>query len=294
MKNIGPKIKSTICSPDCREWVPSNLDNFLKELEGIKNENSKNNSLTLYRGQSNSAWPLDSSFLRNSIVKLFGINDCRIFSEKIRQQIEFHRAITSLFLLKFRTILLPSKEAFDKQNSHNIDSYFELLKHIQQCPEKYKEVDFIEGTFLIDWTYTQDIALYFATFDGDREKRQITKNDGAVWIYDSSSTGKIQMTEKTDNIINLMASSSFMNGTKSLPLIFHPNTQTIQPRALNQTPVYISQMDFRYDLADIWANYEMNNGNKVFLKLQIKESIKQDLAKHLESKGITVEHVYPH
>ena len=165
MQKITPKIKSTIVAEHEYEWVPSSLDNLLKEIDHISKIVSKDDALILYRGQANSDWLLDSTFVRNSIVSLFNIDNYLALPASIRQRVSFHRAVASLFLMKFDRIIRPSKEALQKELSHGIDPYFELLKHIQQYPEKYIDVPFIKGTNLIDWTYNVNIALFFSIFD---------------------------------------------------------------------------------------------------------------------------------
>lgn len=294
MKIPGPRIKSTTCSPDFREWVPSNLDNLLSEIEHIAKINSEADALTLFRGQSNSDWPLDSTFVRNGISSLFGTNNYQQLSNTIRNEVSFHRSMASLLLLKFGTVIKPSQEALEKEKSHGIDPWYELLKNVQQYPEKYNMVPFIKGTFFLDWTSVLNIALYFATFDGMKSERRISAKNGAVWIYDASSTGNILQKDKLEKILNLMTNQDFLNGENTFPLMFHPQKQTRQLRAANQKPIYIAQMDFRYDLADVWASYELQGNEKVFVKMNVSESIKHELANYFESQGVTEEHVYPH
>jgi hypothetical protein len=55
----------------------------------------------------------------------------------------------------------------------------------------------------------------------------------------------------------------------------------------------VAQMDFRYDLADIWANNEVHMNTRIFKKLVLREDQKVDAAKYLDSKGITENVVYP-
>lgn len=294
MKISSPKLKSTICASSSREWIPSSIDNLLKEIESIAKISSVNDTLILYRGQTKSDWPLDSTFVRNSITALFGINNYNLLPPSIRHRISFHRSIASLLLMKFDQIVKPSKEAFEKEQSHGIDPYFELLKHVQQYPEKYKESPFIQGTNLIDWTNSLDIALYFATFEGAGDNRKISSGNGAVWVYDASSTGKILQIDKMKKTMDLMTSAEFLNGERTLPLMFHPQKQTNQHRASNQKPIYIAQMDFRYDLADVWYSYDKDKNETAFIKFDIQDAIKHELAKYLESNGVSEERVYPH
>lgn len=294
MKISSPKLKSTICGSSSRDWIPSSLDNLLKEIDNIAKISSENDSLILYRGQTKSDWPLDSTFVRNSISALFGIKNYYILPPSIRHRISFHRSIASLLLMKFDRIVKPSEEAFEKELSHGIDPYFELLKHVQQYPEKYQESPFLKGTNLIDWTNTPDIALYFATFEGMGNNRKISTGNGAIWVYDASSTGKILQIDKMKKTMDLMTSAEFLNGGRTFPLMFHPQKQTNQHRASNQKPIYIAQMDFRYDLAEVWASYDKEKNETAFIKIHIKDAIKHELAKHLESKGVSEEHVYPH
>ncbi len=196
--------------------------------------------------------------------------------------------------MKFDRIIKPSGEAFAKELSHGIDPYFELLKHVQQYPETYQESPFIKGTNLIDWTGTLDIALYFATYKGKDSNKRISTGDGSIWVYDASSTGNILQTGKMKTTLDSMTSAEFLSGGRTFPLMFHPQKQTNQLRSSNQQPAYIAQMDFRYDLADVWANYDKERDEKTFFKIHILEAIKYELADHLESRGVSEEHVYPH
>ena len=271
--------------------MPSSVENFLRERDQIVKVAEDEDHLVLFRGQSNSEWLLDSTFVRDGILKLFGFPKV---PSSIRQQVSFHRLMASLLLMKFGTIWKPSKEAFEKEKSHGIDPWFELLKNAQQYPERYEAVSFVKGTFFVDWTTAQDVGLYFAVYDGQYGSRRIAQTHGALWIYDGSSTGNILQEAKLEKILDLMTGADFLNGDKTFPLMFHPRQQTSQLRGLNQKPIYIAQMDFRYDLADVWASHESQANHSVFVKLHILEHLKSGLAKYLETQGVTEAHVYPH
>ena len=164
------------------------------------------------------------------------------------------------------------------------------MKNLQQYPERDC---FINGTFLVDWSCSKDIALYFATYRGKSESRSVSSGNGAVWICDATATGKTLQTKKLGEILSMMNSEEFLNGNETFPLLFHPHNQTYQPRSINQAPVYIAQMDFRYDLPDVWASYENKNKKRVFIKLILSENLKDHAAKYLESKCVTEDSVYP-
>lgn len=290
MEQIDPKVKSTECSPDGRQWVPTSFDNLLAELDYVTKSCESDDPVTFYRGQTNYEWPLDSTFVRESIKYLFGIDQHHQLNKEIRQSKEFHRAISSLLSLKFGTLVKPGQESLDYEKKHNIDPWFELLKNLQQYPEKD---NFIKGTFLIDWSGDKDIALYFSTFQGKGADRRISSNHGALWICDAVATGNVLQVKKLGEILLLMNDHEYFNAEKTFPLIFHPPNQTHQPRAVNQHPVYISQMDFRYDLADLWFSYEEKVQKRVFITLIITEKIKKEVGDYLDSKGVTEELVYP-
>lgn len=290
MEIIQPKLKSTEHSNDFREWVPSSFDSFLLELDHIISFCEGEYPAPLFRGQTNYEWFVDSTFVRNCIQHIFNISDYHKLEKEIRRTSSFHRTIASLLLLKFGTVWKPSQEAFEKEISEDIDPWFELMKNLQQ----YSETDyFIKGTFILDWSRSKDIALYFSIYKGRAENRSISSGHGAVWICDVVATGQTLQTKKLGEILTLMNGEEYLNGNKTFPLLFHPPTQTYQPRSINQAPVYIAQMDFRYDVADIWASFENKNKKRVFIKLILREDLKADAVKFLASQNITDDVVYP-
>ncbi|MDR4481793.1 MAG: hypothetical protein R3B95_00780 [Nitrospirales bacterium] len=235
MKIISPKLSSTQHSSDLRAWCPSSFESFLFEMDHIINSCEGKDPFPLFRGQINSGWFLDSKFLRFSIKRLFKLTNHHQLPEKMRQNISFHKVMTYLFLLK-GTIGKPSQELLEAEKVYAIDPWFEWFKHLQQYPENDR---FINGTFLLDWTWSKNIGLYFATYEGRGRNRVVSSGDGALWIYDAVSTGQILQTKKLDEIMAMMENAEFLNGDKTFPLIFHPTTQIIQSRSKNQDPIYV-------------------------------------------------------
>ena len=287
MKLIEPKIKSTVHSSDFSQWVPTSFDNLLIELDHVV---TSFKGPALFRGQTNNLWPLESSFVRKCIHHLFGLKNYWELNNKLRHSVSFHRAIASLLLFKFRTLWELNDELLNVEKSHDIDPWFELLKDKQQYPEND---NFIEGTHLVDWTVSRDIGLYFSAFQGRGENHQISTGNGAICILDSGASGNILQVKKLGEILDLMKGEKFLNAEAGRPLIIHPSKQTNQPRAANQLPVYIAQMDYRYDLAESWLSYEKQHNKKISITLVVNENIKDNIADYLTSKGITEEKVYP-
>ena len=234
MRIIQPKLQSTVYSDDLREWVPSSFDSFLIELDYIVSSCEGEDPTPLFRGQTNYEWFVDSTFVRNCIQRIFTIPEYHKLRNEIRHTVSFHRTITSLFLLKFGTVCKPNQELFEREKHDGTDPWFELLKNLQQHPERDS---FINGTFLVDWSRSKDIALYFATYRGKGETRSVSSGNGAVWICDVVATGKTLQTKKLGEILSLMSGEEFLNGNKTFPLLFHPPKQTFQPRAINQVQV---------------------------------------------------------
>jgi len=291
MRQIKPIRANTKCSSDCRVWQPSSFQDFLVELNHIIKSCDGDDPAPLFRGQINHKWYIDSTFLRNCIKRTFSISDYHQLSKKIRHTDSFHNTMISLLQLKFGTVCKPSQESLGLEKSKNIDPWFELLKNLQQYPEKDK---FITGTFLVDWSCSRNIALYFATYIEKGKTRSVSSEDGALWIYDSVATGDTLQIEKLSKTISKMIDNkNILSAKKTLPLIFHPQKQTLQSRSKGQMPIYIAQMDFRYDLTNVWADYEKENKKKVFIKLILNKNLKCDAGKYLLSQGVDENSVYP-
>jgi len=287
MRSVLPKLSNTAHSPDFREWRPSSFEAFLPELDHIIDSCEGEDPLPLFRGQSDSSWFLDSKFLRFSIQNIFKLPNHYKLPEKIRQDIRFHKVITHLFFLKFGVIGNPSQEAIEAEMVHDIDPWFEWLKNLQQYPENDC---IIPGTFFLDWTFSKDIALYFATYVVKGRSFTVHSGDGALWIFDAASTGKILQTKKLGEILKMMDCDEFFNGKKTFPLLFHPKNQILQ--AKNQDPIYIAQMDFRYDLAAIWADYENRQEKKVYVKLILPGEAKLEALNYLKARNIDENYVF--
>lgn len=283
MKLVGPSIKSTQSSPDLREWVPSSFDNVLREIDHLIRHADGDDPLTLFRGHADHDWLLDCTLVRTMLRTGSNIR-------AYPRPRTFHTRVTDVLLQKFGAFWQPSAEAVEKEITHDIDPWYELMKRFQQ----YAEEDSIpKGTFLLDWTTRMEIALYFATYIGRGTSRQLRATEGALWLWDPVPTGKVLQTKKLGELLGMMRADSFrLHAAYSVPLILHPLKQTGMLRPLNQKPVYVAQMDFTHDLADVWCSFERDLSCAVFRKIILADHLLTDCVSHLESRGISEEHVY--
>ena len=285
MKALIPSVKSTVTSPDCREWLPTGFDNALRELDHLSESCGGQDEIPLYRGHANTDWLLDSTFVRKELDMKYG------YKAPYPRPLGFHTEVSDALLAKFTRRWRPSDEALAKELSDGIDPDYEMMKHIQQYVKNDIEP---RGTFLIDWTVERDIALFFSTYEGNGAARRLRGSAGALWVFYPMATGKILMTMKMRDILVMMSDASFrLNAERTLPLIFHPSKQTAMLRAMAQKPVYVAQMDYRYDLADAWIGTENERGCSVFKKIILSEDVLSDVVRHLDRVGIDESRVYP-
>jgi len=286
MKKISPACSNTEVSPYGNEWRPGNFSDFIKESKHIISLCSGENPFPLFRGHANHSWKLDSTFVRNSIKHIFGFRNYQNLPEKVRCSIAFHKAINSLLLFNFGTLSWPTQELFDREKTKGHDPWFELMKNMQQYPEKYPNI--LKGTFLIDWTEDINVALYFAN-----ENRT---GHGSVWISDAVAMGKIRQVKKVREILDLMNTTDFFESSKTTPLMFHPQKQTGQARAVRQKAIYLAQMDFSRDLADIWVpNEQQFDRERVVINLHLPYGTQKECDEYLnnQSPPITRKYLFP-
>jgi len=285
MRNVTPKFKTTEISQDLREWVPSSLDNLFGEVEYLAGNCDGDDPIPLYRGHADYQWKLDCTLVRSLLVEEY------VYEPPYPRPVSFHTKVADVIAEKFGKLWQPSREAFEKESSHGIDPWFELMKRYQQYTEEDSKP---KGTFLIDWTTDWNIALYFATYHGRGRSRTLRSTPGALWIWDPVPTGKVLQTIKLGEILSLMRVDTFRIPLNySVPLILHPEKQTRMLRSIQQKPVYVSQMDYRYDLADIWAMIENTSLSIIFKKVIISDALLHECVTHLRHKGISEDTVYP-
>jgi len=275
-------------SDDNHEWTPSSFESFISELKNIKKHYRNIDHLALFRGHREKRWLLDSTFVRYVKENILDVNPIETIKKEYRFSIEFQRVIGGLFLYKFRTRTVPHKDLFDLAEKNGIDPYFEWMKRIQQYPKE--DLGTLRGSFLIDWTQNEEVAVFFANESRDDEK------ECSVWIADITAMGNVLHQDITvEEILEKFRNAIHSDIQPGLPLVFYPKNQIKCERANNQDAVYIAQMDLRRDLAEIWRKkeIELNNGQTIFIKLNLPKRTNKQCDKWLFDKAITKNFIYP-
>lgn len=285
---VSPSVKSTEYGNYSYEWIPCCFDSFLKELYHIKGVGSSAEHLLIYRGHKDRRWLLDSIFIRRVKENILGVSAISKVRPDYRKSLEFHRMLGSLFLYKFGTQTEPSQELADLAEEHSIDPWFEWMKRIQQYPNE--DLGPMWGSFLIDWTQNEKVALFFAN------ERRNGQSEGAIWIADVNSMGKVLHRDKPVIEILSLFQDAFKNDKQfGCPLVFYPQKQIANQRANNQDAIYVAQMDLRFDLAEMWGHMEQEaEGNeKIFIKLVLPRETSDKCNEWLLKNNIDDSFIYP-
>jgi hypothetical protein len=284
MQEFSPISSTTQVTSTLTQWTwePVSVESCLHDLEHASANFSRPNSdrAVLFRGQRDKSWLIESTFSRNLKYKWFSTHTGHQFNERAQVSFELHRLLVSAMLWKFghAIVLNPELLALEEQNQE-IDAWFELMKRLQQHPEKEMDWEGLPGTPLVDWSQSADIGLFFAN------RHRTSSQAGAIFIVDATAIGKIQMTLKVTEILRLLE-STMHDRAPGLPLLFCPSRQTKMLRAIRQSARYFMQMDLRYDLSQIWRIHEQNIGERVLLKLILPAGTNESIANYLQQKGL--------
>lgn len=285
---IVPLDPNTKVTDDNHEWFPSSFESFIADLKHIKTHCRNINHLALFRGHRDHKWLLDCTFVRYVKEKVLGVNPIERIRKDYRLSIEFQRLMGNLFLYKFGTRTAPHKDLFELAEKNGIDPWFEWMKRIQQYPEE--DLGTLQGSFLIDWTQNEEIAVFFLN-----ESRH-THKEGAIWVVDITAMGKVLHQDMTvEEILVKFQNAMHDDISPGLPLVFYPRKQIKCQRANNQDAVYVAHMDLRLDLAELWRNKEkeLENDEKIFLKLNLPKGTNEQCTKWLIDRNITSNFIYP-
>lgn len=287
MKRVTPICLGTRVDPSTREWVPHSFGDFLTELLHLEKQYNSDDRLLVFRGHRKREWLLDSTFVRSCKAVLFGLKEHDRFSMRLVGSVNLHLALLNLFLFKFGILTRPSAELYEFEKSRGIDPWYEFMKRVQQHPDEGQDGPFcLKGTNILDWTKSSDVALYFAN--------DHRAGDGAVYICDSTATGKTLQIDPFEFILDKMHQEGNAGKALGVPLMFEPAHQILNQRAKNQRAIYFAQMDLRVDMETIWREQEKGLENEtILIKLVLPSGTESQVNEYLSGKSITAEFLYP-
>ena len=290
MDEFPPIVPTTKVFSTATDWAwrPDSFATCIRELQHASEILSQTNHQILYRGHRDRSWLIDSTIARslkqNWLKTPFGHQ----FNERARNTFELHRLLASAVLWKFGHAMGPSRELLAlEQQDQEIDSWFELMKRLQQYPEKEKDWEGLPGTPLVDWSLSSDIGLFFAN------RHRTSSQSGAVFIADATEMGPIQMTIKVIDILRILE-EQLHDRSPGLPVLFCPAKQTMMLRANRQSARYFAHMDLRCDLSELWRIHERNIGKRILLKLIVPAGSNTAIAHYLHEKGLDESYVMVH
>jgi hypothetical protein len=245
--------------------TPSNLEELVTAIQNAKKEHGPK---LMYRGQTNCKWEINSSFSR-------GFNDSTM---ALMQHVETRHSEKAYYLsiqsfMNYFSSIKPTEELIQTLNERGCP-YFEYARHHQQNYLKAKIHDIKElklpGAPLIDFTYDELIALFFANFefdytvDGLQPAFKATRTtEGAVYVINYEA---FEIFENFLTIFQTYKLADISNRESRKPCIIHPKGQIndfndMKPK--RQKAIYVVHIDSRYSIDEFLMQYEQNIGKRL-------------------------------
>lgn len=275
--------------------IPNSLSDLIDLIQAAKKEHGPK---LIYRGQRNCKWEINSSFSRgfNDETMAFMRNPDTCHSDKA-----YFLSIQS-FLNYFASIN-PTEELIRKLNGKGCP-YFEYAKHHQQNYLKSKihniEKLNIPGAPLVDFTYDELVALFFANFELDYTVegtqpliKDTRATDAAIYIIDYEA---LEIYENFLNIIQNYRLADIKNRKFRKPCIIHPSGQIndfndMKPK--RQKALYVVHIDSRYSIDEFLIQYERNVGKKMHTKIIISRELFDECKQFLFEQNYTLNQLFP-
>ena len=104
-----PIDPSTRVVDNGRIWIPESALAMRRELEHISSKAAHDGRLTLFRGQQDRRWKIESTFARN-VKHVIGVKPGEMLSQRAASCGHLVRFLYGALLFKFGTHLVPSPE----------------------------------------------------------------------------------------------------------------------------------------------------------------------------------------
>ena len=222
--DIVDKAKIMDIPKDPHLVTPSNLEELIRAIQDAKKEHGPK---LMYRGQRNCKWEINSSFSRgfnDSTMALMRHPDTR-HTEK-----SYYLSIQSF--MNYFSSIKPTEELIQTLKGKGCP-YFEYARHHQQNYLKAKIHDIqklkLPGAPLIDFTYDELVALFFANFELDYTTEGIQPaikakrtTDSAVYVINYEV---FEIFENFLTIIQTYKLADITNREFRKPCIIHPQGQ---------------------------------------------------------------------
>lgn len=275
--------------------IPNNLEGLITAIQNAKKEHGPK---LMYRGQRNCKWEINSSFSRgfnDPTIALMRHTDTR-HSEKA-----YYLSIQSF--MNYFSSIKPTEELIRTLNGKGCP-YFEYARHHQQNYLKAKIHDIeklkLPGAPLIDFTYDELAALFFANFELDYTVEGLQPafkyartTDAVVYIVNYEA---FEIFENFRTIFQTYKLADISNREFRQPCIIHPPGQIndfndMKPK--RQKAIYVVHIDSRYSIDEFLMQYEQSIGKKMHTKIIIPKTLFEECRVFLFNRNYTLNQLFP-
>jgi hypothetical protein len=275
--------------------TPSNLEELIRAIQNAKKEHGPK---LMYRGQRNCKWKINSSFSR-------GFNDPTIASMRHADTRHSEKAyyLSIQSFMNYFSSIKPTEELIRTLNGQGCP-YFEYARHHQQNYLKAKIHDIeklkLPGAPLIDFTYDELVALFFANFELDYTVegwqpafKYARTTDAVVYVVNYEA---FEIFENFRAIFQTYKLADISNREFRQPCIIHPHGQIndfndMKPK--RQKAIYVVHIDSRYSIDEFLMQYEQGIGKKMHTKIIIPKTLFQECRDFLFNQNYSLNQLFP-
>lgn len=275
--------------------TPINLEELISALQKAKKEHGPK---LMYRGQRNAARDITSAFSRG-----FTDSTLKLIRDPSTRQGEKAYFIAIMSFMNYFSSIKPTEELIQKLNGKGCP-YFEYARHHQQNYLKSKIHDIekmnLLGAPIIDFTYDELVALFFANFEINFETQGLQpefksprSTNGAIYVINYDY---LEMYESFLKIFISYQLGNIENREFKKPCIIHPlfqinDTDDMKPK--KQKAAYVVHIDSRYSIDESLSIIETSIGKKIYSKIIVPKEIFEDCKVFLFDRNYTLNYLFP-